>query len=152
MNSYWKLYKKENKITIEKICANAGYERTTFYRHFKDIPDLLDQLENEVIDNIKDRIKNKNSKNSSNDIIYDGFKRFSDNYGEYIVVFHKKGNINFYNKFKELIKKDVFDYLNYDIHDEDKKEILFEFVFSSLINSYIYWCSHKDVISLESFI
>lgn len=37
INSFWNLYKREdlNKITIDKICSEAEYERTTLYYEFR---------------------------------------------------------------------------------------------------------------------
>ena len=152
INSFWKLYKKEDltKITVSRICENAKYERTTFYRYFIDISDVLTQIEDEVINNIRKDIANKQKKSSN--ILFDGFKKFTDDYGEYIIVFYEKGNITFYNKMKELIKNDVYEYLNLNIVDETKKEFLYEFMFSSLINSYAYWYRHKNNMSLEAFV
>jgi hypothetical protein len=156
MNGFWTLYKKEDisKITINEICSMANYERTTFYRYFLDISDILKQLENDVINNIKSSIntKSKNKSKNTSGIMSEGFKSFSNTYGEYVVVFYEKGNISFYTKFKELIKKDVFDYFNFKINDENKKECIFELLFSSLINSYSYWYRHQSMMDLDSFV
>jgi AcrR family transcriptional regulator len=151
MNGFWKLYKSKdvNKITVSEICDIAGYERTTFYRYFIGIPELLNQLEDEIIADIKASIK-KNGK-SKKGIFFDSFKRFTNKYGEYIVTFHEKGNTSFRLKFKELIMEDVYEYLSFNVED-NKKEFLFEFMFSSLINSYSYWYNHKKDMSLEAFV
>ena len=152
INAFWTLYKDKsiNKITANTICSLANYERTTFYRYFKDINDILNQLENEIISNIKESIKSSNNK--SNNILFDGFKEFDQKYGEFIIVFYEKGNTTFNDKFKKLIKEDVFTYFNFNIKEENKKEFLFEMMFSSLINSYSYWYRHKRDISLDAFV
>ena len=154
INSFWELYKKEDisKITIGKICNTASYERTTFYRYFTDITDILNHVEDEIIENIKKDIQNSEKNSNTSSIFFDGFKRFTDKYGEYIVIFHEKGNRHFYIKFKELIKKDVYEYLNFNIKDENQKEFLFEFLFSSLINSYTYWYRNQKIMDLETFV
>ena len=148
INGFWKLYKEEelSKITVGNICITANYERTSFYRYFKDINDILNQLENDIIEGIKDNIRE-----SIKSEAFTNFKSFVDTYGEYLTVFHEKGNITFYSKFKELVKSDVYNYLNLNIEDEEKKEFIFEFIFSSLINSYSYWYRHQDMMDLESF-
>ena len=47
------LSKKEiSKITVKEICERADINRTTFYLHFKDPYDLLEQIENEFIQDI----------------------------------------------------------------------------------------------------
>ena len=151
ISSFWELYKTNDfsKITVAKICKLANYDRTTFYRYFLNISDILSQFEDYVIDNLKNDIQN-NSVRMPN-LAFDNFKIFNDKYGEYIVGFHEKFNRSFYIKFKNLIKNYVFDYLNLKIHDDEKKEFLFEFLFSSLIISYAYWYHNQQMMSLESF-
>ncbi|MBR1385700.1 MAG: TetR/AcrR family transcriptional regulator [Bacilli bacterium] len=154
MTSFWNLYKNKDisKIKISNICDKAKYERTTFYRYFNDISDILTQLEDEVINNLKKDINNKGTPNNHQGILCDGFKDFTNKYGEYIVYFYLKGNVNFYNKFKDLVKTDVYDYLKFSVNDEIKKDFIFEFLFSSLLNQYSYWYRHKNVMALESFV
>lgn len=152
INSFWKLYKKKDlsKITIGEICTNANYERTTFYRYFTDINDILNQLEDEIINGIIKRIEKKT--NLTTGITYNRFKRFVSTYGEYIIILNEKGERRFCNKFKNLIKNNVYDYFGFNIQDENKKDFLFEFMFSSLINSFVYWYNHQDIMSLEAFV
>lgn len=49
--AFWRLYKKDRieKITIADICSVAGYNRSTFYHYFRDIHDVLDAVERELI-------------------------------------------------------------------------------------------------------
>ena len=154
IKSFWKLYKKNdiNKINIGKLCENANYERTTFYRYFKDINDILNQTEDSVINNIRDLIIKKGINKKTSNIIHDNFKDFANTYGDYLVTFSDKGNTSFYKKFKTFIKEDVYKYMNITIKDENEKEFIFEFVFSSLINSFVYWYKNQDIIKLESFV
>ena len=120
IDSFWKLYQKEDvmKITVCDICKKAGYDRTTFYRYFNCISDILDYIEDTLINSIKDDIKNRyRTHDNNNKIIFKGFKSFNDKYGGKIVLFHEKGNRRFYHKFKELIKTDVYAYFKIDIND-----------------------------------
>ena len=151
--SFWELYKKNDisKITISMICKNANYDRTTFYRYFFDISEVLRKIEDTVIDGIRDSIVSSNNSIDIPKLKFNNFKSFNDKYGEYIITFHDKGNRGFYLKFKELIKNYVFEYFDLKVHNEEKKEFLFEFMFSSLINSYAYWYHNQKMMDLESF-
>lgn len=40
------------KITIKELCENAMISKPTFYLHYKDIYDLSDKIENEIINSI----------------------------------------------------------------------------------------------------
>ena len=46
-----------NKITIKDICQQADLSRSTFYLHYTDQYDLLNDLESEAISTIMNQIK-----------------------------------------------------------------------------------------------
>ncbi|MDR2610864.1 MAG: TetR/AcrR family transcriptional regulator [Clostridiales Family XIII bacterium] len=48
-----------SKISIRSLCEVAGINRGTFYSHYSDQYDLLRQLEQEVIDNLKRYLGNQ---------------------------------------------------------------------------------------------
>lgn len=50
--------KKQNKITVQDICQHSGINRSTFYAHYQDIPDLLDKLESDMHQKIISRYDN----------------------------------------------------------------------------------------------
>lgn len=41
------------KITVTELCERAQINRATFYKHYLDIPDLLEQLEERLFDQIR---------------------------------------------------------------------------------------------------
>ena len=46
-----------NNITVKEVCALAEINRATFYGHYKDCFDLLEQIENELIEDYTDSLK-----------------------------------------------------------------------------------------------
>ena len=46
IQAFWKLYREKRieKITVGEIAAVAGYNRSTFYEYFYDVPDVLQQM------------------------------------------------------------------------------------------------------------
>lgn len=51
-NAFWSLYSQKpiEKITIKEITDLAGYNRGTFYLYYKDVYDILNQIEEELLD------------------------------------------------------------------------------------------------------
>ncbi|MBP3965082.1 TetR/AcrR family transcriptional regulator [Paenibacillus lignilyticus] len=50
-DAFWTLYctKRIEKISIKEITTRAGYNRGTFYEYFKDVYDVLEQIENNLL-------------------------------------------------------------------------------------------------------
>lgn len=40
------------KITVRELCERADVNRSTFYAHYQDIPDVLRNIENDILENI----------------------------------------------------------------------------------------------------
>ena len=38
------------KITVKEICGHAEINRSTFYKHYQDVYDLMEKLENEAVE------------------------------------------------------------------------------------------------------
>ena len=58
---FCKLYSRKpiEKISIQEIANNAGYNRSTFYQYFADIYELLDFVETDLLNYIKEELKKK---------------------------------------------------------------------------------------------
>ena len=52
------LIKEKNiyDITVLELCNKANINRTTFYKYYKDIPDLLKNIENTLVEELKENI------------------------------------------------------------------------------------------------
>lgn len=55
IDAFWSIYKIKdlNKIAIGEITKTAEFNRSTFYEYFLDIYDILLQIEDELLENIK---------------------------------------------------------------------------------------------------
>ncbi len=51
MDAFWKLFRQQGMggITVGAVTREAGYNRGTFYEYFSDLDDLLAQLEDDLI-------------------------------------------------------------------------------------------------------
>lgn len=67
MDAFWKIYTSTpiDRITIGAIAKNAGIHRSTFYEYFKDIYDLLDQFETDLLEQIEHDFLNIAEEHSS---------------------------------------------------------------------------------------
>lgn len=52
IDAFWKLYREKSieKITVGEIASVAGYNRSTFYEYFADVPELLQRIEDDLLE------------------------------------------------------------------------------------------------------
>ena len=78
VNTFWELYKKQpiNKITVKQLTEKCNIHRGTFYIHFDDIYSILEEIETNLLNNLKKIEELYNSKDSLamySKILYDCF-------------------------------------------------------------------------------
>ena len=63
INSFLELRSKKplERITVKELSDFAQINKATFYLHYKDIYDLSESLEEELLDNVLDRISHPNA-------------------------------------------------------------------------------------------
>ncbi len=58
-----------DKITVTAVCKRAEINRATFYKHYMDIPDLADKLQEEAIKSLVNRLNMASTDQSMDDFI-----------------------------------------------------------------------------------
>lgn len=111
-----------NNISITDLTAKADINRGTFYLHYTDKHDLLEQVENEVINEISDRARNVNYEDMQNmdsaaniDFINKPmpfmiivFEYIKENSKFMKAILCPKGDPRFYDKLKNLLETNLF--------------------------------------------
>ena len=64
------------KITVKELCESARINKSTFYAHYKDIYDLSDAMEEEVVQSIANSIQHPEYRKGTSDGLY--ISEFSD--------------------------------------------------------------------------
>lgn len=56
--AFWRLLQQKpmEKITVKEVCALAQINRGTFYRHFRDCYDLMEQLQEQALDKLEETL------------------------------------------------------------------------------------------------
>lgn len=152
------LYKEKNieKISIKEITDAANIYRGTFYYYFDDIYFLLNELENDFFDEIKDFTPKVLDFLNSNDIdsfskILDDF--FTKNKSLIDLFLIKKPNPNLIKKVKESSKSFVlksFGICECDLSLE--QEFLLEYISSASLSMWIMWMENNQNINPHDLI
>lgn len=131
-----------DKITVTSICNKAQINRATFYKHYLDVPDLVDKLQEDVITDISNRLANTDLNNIESFIAESltflkcklqdkfTFKVFSGSSG---IVFTSKISKLIYDWFSE----NVLPYLS--AKNQENKDIVFAYISGGCTGIIDYW-------------
>ena len=165
-DSLIELMKKKSisKITITELCENADINRTTFYAHFADQYQLLQSIEDETLEWVKEIIAGFSGKTNKSDFmknIEQVFEYLIENKNHIQVLMSEQGNIEFQRKLMMVIYEQCGIWLSNDINtDLIKSELYFVFLINGSVGLIQHWLKNgiketanemAKVVSIMSF-
>lgn len=156
--AFWQLYQQKpiDKISIKEITSLAGYNRGTFYLYYRDVYDLLTQIEEELLGMIRTLIDKMLAQGGEPD-----FERhmsfilqLTRTYEAYVsVLLGDRGDPAFGRKLKAIISPLVENLLIPDTGCTDKeRSLLREFYLSGILAAVSQWISEPDSMPIDQFI
>lgn len=145
-------------ITIQNISDRAMINRATFYLHYKDKPDLMEKLLNEVFNDLADAIKpckyiqNKKVKISNFQFMVEIiFNKIAENKKFFKVMLIKNGVNGFNIKMQSVIEEKFNEeFLTYGLSEKTLSihpSLLTTFLSSSLIGTVGWWLKENPQCS-----
>ena len=130
--------KSIKKITVRELSELVDINRGTFYLHYKDIYDLVEQIENELFQEFESILMSYTIDDISRrpkQLLTDVCKFLDDN-----------GDINFAQKLRGFIRKKCFNDISaaYNISDVSEFEFLYSYFESGFIGVARYWLQHPE--------
>lgn len=152
IDAFWSLYcdKRIEKITVKDITQKAGYNRGTFYEYYRDVYDVLEDIENSLIPSLNELPPVKTPSGILGMPLDSFFELYKQNNKYYSVLLGEKGDPAFASKLKNSIKPIIMQVF-VDKPDVDLQELDFilEYTLSAMIGIMSYWFEHTDVFSNE---
>lgn len=105
------LQKKINNITVKELVDMADVNRGTFYLHYRDIYDMLSQIEAEMLndlDNISKKFTAALLRESARPYICEIFQYIADNQTFCKMLLSPYGDMAFVDKLKKLVEEKCF--------------------------------------------
>jgi Transcriptional regulator len=134
------------KISIQAIANKSGYNRSTFYQYFADIYELLDFVENNLLDNIKEELSNKEVSTHTIQNTLHCLEK-----SEHILIL--KALLGDYGSihFLERLKKEIsFDKLKFNFCENNSlTPYLTEFYISTSMSLFRLWLKQEKDLSSE---
>jgi AcrR family transcriptional regulator len=150
IDAFWSLYceKRIEKITVKDIANKAGYNRGTFYEYFKDVYDVLEDIENSLIPTLNELPPVLIPTGTLGMPLAAFFELYKQNNKYYSVLLGEKGDPAFASKLKNLIKPMIMQVF-VDKPNVNKKELDFilEYTLSAMIGIMSYWFKQHDALS-----
>lgn len=110
--AYYQMLCEGQKITVDKLCKRAGYNRCTFYRYYADTNQLLEEIEKNLAENIRGNIREKLDKQDLADFI-DSMAAFYEENGDVVCIL-LENNPSFLQMMKEEMTPILLKYCNID--------------------------------------
>ncbi|GKS13746.1 TetR family transcriptional regulator [Paenibacillus chitinolyticus] len=113
--------KNSDAITVTDVSGRAGVNRGTFYLHYRDMPDMLQQLQDEVFQSIKNHAKQFNHQEAisfvDRDELYpvsvELFKEIA-RHAEFLrLMFGPQGDISYAGRFRKLMASTIYEKIRY---------------------------------------
>lgn len=145
--------KSIEEITIKEIAIDADVNRNTFYLHFEDVYDLMEELEEEILSSLENAIRKielemiVENKYYLTDYFVDLLENYLDLYLPFLVnVSHQELLV----KAKSIIKMELISLLSdYKIINRESLLIFVEFFASGIISVFNEWLANDERIELK---
>ncbi|MEI6100662.1 MAG: TetR/AcrR family transcriptional regulator [Eubacteriales bacterium] len=136
--------KPANNITVREITDRIDMNRGTFYLYFKDVFDMMEQIETEMFEEYKQIVESRAPKSPGEvppPILYDLYNFVFTNADMCLVLVGKNGDLTFVNKLKELMRDRLFYYwmLLTKTTDTEKFEYFYAFLISGCFGLFESW-------------
>ena len=142
--------KKElSKITVTELVKRADITRSTFYTHYDDIYDVINDYQMETIELLVSDDKVLNSVQDIYDYFDEIFECLKKNDEIYKMLLVSNGSIIFLEELKKLAGEKIYHVLKNIIKDNKYLELDVSFYMSGIISELIKYFRNQSDYSLE---
>lgn len=151
-DAFWDLYTKQKieSISVKDITAKAGYNRSTFYVYFKDVYDVLEQIEEELMPGVEHLPPIDLAQNSNKDLMENMITIYEKNGEYYSVLLSENGDPYFAKKMKNVFKSMMRETLDHLVdRPDDEIDYALEFLVSATLAIVKHWYDQDKSMPIE---
>ncbi len=141
-----------SSITISELTQKANINRRTFYTHYRNITDILDEIEGDLVQSLTELMRNFDV-NEYRTSTYNLFMGLNDLIsGEFDYYFHlvrvdMRGML--VSRLKNVIKETTDKLLAQICSRTDDISLISSFIVGGFFNSYLEWHNHPEKLTAE---
>ncbi len=126
------------RITVKRLCEEAGINRTTFYLHYTDTEQVLIDAENDIINTALQRVTNPDPKKSPTDNILSFLTYVQTHMIHFKVLLSFEGSAEFVKRLSREVIQDIKQ-INPAIITDDRTEMLYHFALIASVSLIHEW-------------
>lgn len=144
--------KELDDITVVDICTKADVNRGTFYKYYRDVPDLYDKTEDSLVNEIYALMPKHDFENFENHLFFKGILNILANNKEFTYIAKNKA---FSERLAQKLLTLFIPYLKQMLlikcpHvSEQNSTLLLEYVLGGCIRVVSYWLKHGMQIPID---
>ncbi|TXT47513.1 MAG: TetR family transcriptional regulator [Spirochaetes bacterium] len=159
MEAFWRLYKAKglDSITVKEVAAKAGYNRSTFYQYFPDVPSILRHLELSLIPipSSPEELPPRGALGGEGDdrTLQEFMELYEKNREYFQVLLGDRGDPAFRGRIKRHVRPLVLGILRAPQGaGEFERELAAEYLISAMIGALDFWFSREETPPAERFL
>lgn len=137
-----------NRITIRQLCKKTPVARTTFYSYYRNLDEVKQQIEDEILNGLNFEIAKISPQNKS--LRFKAAMHFLQKHKTHVRAFLiEQPNNSFREKWKNCIK---LNFLNHYVKTSDgiNVEMLANSLTCAIMGAYEFWLDHADELTEEN--
>ncbi len=140
-------------ITISELTTKANVNRRTFYTHYRNITDILTEIEGDLVDSLTvlvDKFDTKDFKRSTYELFLGLNELITVEFDYYFHLVRVDMRGMLMSRLKKVVKNTTDKLLEQICMRKDKDMTLMSsFIVGGFFNLYLEWHNHPDEISIE---
>jgi AcrR family transcriptional regulator len=156
MEAFLRIYENKSiaQITVKEICIVAGYNRSTFYNHFNDVPSMLNQIEDETLIIIEGAIRRLSVKEIFyTDAIFAALKGIYQEKQQIMFVLMTKPDSHFPQKVKSLMEEVITGFFQgLPVKEDQKLKVAVSYHFSAIIGVMAHLMQNRETLDMNQVI
>ncbi len=143
--AFYELIKEvdHDKITVTSLCERAEINRATFYKHYLDVPDLIDKLQEETLERLSQKFDTASTDGDIKNFIIETLKYLKDNNEGHSImeIITPEGESSFTLKISSLLFSKFSEFVDPFVKTNslDEKTILYSYLAGGSAGVINYW-------------
>ena len=145
-----------HEISVKKVCESLSISRTAFYYYFSDIYEVLESVEDQLINDLKEINVNFFAqdfyKQSKEQFVYfyDTLNYIREHSFWFKTLLNKSRDGQFIYKWKKIMNSDFSKKFHRDRIALEDEQLVLEMISSGCIGAYTYWVNNLETVQMET--